>query len=70
MSWLLYCSDTKSNCAGTTGQPRQVTNIQMAAPGKIESQNKRFGIHFFRIQTLSLEKIMFCGLKLHCILLF
>ena len=62
MSWLLYCSDTKSDCAGTTGQPRHVTNIQIAAPEKIES-------HFFRIQTLSLEKVMFCGLKLHSILL-
>ena len=42
VSWLPYCSDTKSVCSGTMGQPRNVTIIQDGAPGKFESQNKRF----------------------------
>ena len=25
VSWLPYCSDTKSDCSGTIGQPRHVT---------------------------------------------
>ena len=27
-TWLPYCSDTKSDCSGTIGQPSYVTVIQ------------------------------------------
>ena len=44
VSWLLYCSDTKSFCLVTKGQPFHVTIIQDggAAPGNFENKNKRF----------------------------
>ena len=37
VSWLLYCSDTKSFCLITKGQL-----LKMAAPGNFENKSKRF----------------------------
>ena len=75
VTWLPYCSETKSDCSGTIGQPSYVTIIQDGgARGSLKAKISVFGIYFSRIQTLSLEKdsaipivnIMFCGLKLFC----
>ena len=38
MSWLLYCSDTKSFCLLTKGQPIHVTIIQDDGTWEIEKQ--------------------------------
>ena len=43
VSWLLYCSDTKSFCLITkAGQPFHVTIIQDGGARDFENKNKRF----------------------------
>ena len=75
VTWLPYCSETKSDCSGTIGQPSYVTIIQARwrRPGSLKAKISVFGIYFSRIQTLSLEKDsaipivnIICGLKLFC----
>ena len=42
VSWLLYCSDTKSFCLITKGQPFTSQLFKMAAPGNFQNKDKRF----------------------------